>query len=262
MKNILLFTFSFAIIATLSARPLNLTDALSGSVYISGTDTLELYDTLGNKINNGKITVTGTNPSVETISGYIWVKNTTTSAMTAVYVRRSVNDEIFGSINWFCFGPTCYGPAVSVSPNPTTIGAGVTNKTFYGDYYPGGNTGITSITYEFFDNTTFMKPVKARATIDFRISLVGIDDDKFVFKGPFPNPSSQSANFEFNLPLRYKSAQIIIRNILGVEVENCLLDNRSGAKTIDVSRYASGIYFYTFLADGKVIQSKKMIVKH
>jgi hypothetical protein len=50
--------------------------------------------------------------------------------------------------------------------------------------------------------------------------------------------------------------------MLGIEVENMLLESRSNKKSINVSTYPSGIYFYTLVVDGKVIQSKKLIVKH
>jgi hypothetical protein len=182
--------------------------------------------------------------------------------MNDVYVRRIINYEVPGTMNSFCFGVNCYGPTTNVSTYPAVLAPGVIDKSFYGDYYPDAHTGTTSITYEFFDNSTFNKPVKAKATIDFRISLVGLDDDKLVFKGPFPNPSSRLANFEYSLPAGNENAQIVIRNTLGVEVANCMIENLSGKKSIDVSNFASGIYFYTFIVDGKVIQSKKMIVKH
>ncbi len=262
MKKLLLLTVTLLFITVLSARQVNLNVVLSGMVYTSGTDTLELYDTLGNKINNGKITITSTDPTIDPLPGYIWIKNTTTTTMNNAYVRRIINSEVPGTMNSFCFGIMCYGVSTSVSSIPTTLAAGVLDKSFYGDYYPDGHTGVTSITYEFFDNTSFSAPVKARATIDYRISLVGIPTDKLVFKGPFPNPSSQTANFEYNLPAVNQNAQIIIRNTLGVETDNYTLESRAGKKSVDVSKYASGIYFCSFIVDGKVVQSKKMIIKH
>lgn len=262
MKKLLLLTFTIVFVTFLSAGAVNVHYEFTNNQYLSETDTLELYDTLGHKINNGKITVTATNPSVDVIAGHIWIKNTTSTTMNDVYVRRIINYEVPGTMNSFCFGVNCYGPMTNVSTIPTVIGAGVLDKSFYGDYYPDAHMGTTSITYEFFDNTTFSKPVLAKATIDYRLSLVGVNDNKLVFKGPYPNPSSQQANFEYNLPNGNENAQLVIRNTLGVEVASYTIENQSGKKSIDVSEFASGIYFYTFIVDGKVIQSKKMIIKH
>lgn len=262
MKKLILFAVSILFVSVLAARPVTLQHLISDSKYILGTDTLELYDTLGKKINNSTIKITGSNPSADVLVGYMWIKNTTTTEMANVFVRRVVNYEVPGTSNSFCFGVFCYGPMTNVSTFPVTLASGVIDKSFYADYYPDGHGGLSSITYEFFDNVSFGVPVVAKATIEFHISASGVDDNKLVFKGPYPNPASQNATFEYNLPANYTNSQLVIRNMLGVEVDNFTFENRSGKKSIDVSNYASGIYFYTISVDGKTIQSKKMIVKH
>jgi hypothetical protein len=132
----------------------------------------------------------------------------------------------------------------------------------YADYFPYGHSGITSITYEFFDYDTFGVPVSAKTTFEYHLSANFISEDKLVFKGLYPNPASQYAHFDYNLPATSGNSHLIIRNMLGVEMENISIENRSGKKAIDVNSYPSGIYFYTLVVDGKVIQSKKLIVKH
>jgi hypothetical protein len=261
MKKSLLFAFVLVVVSALSARSTTMT-LNTEMKYVVLSDTLELYDTLGNIINNSTIKISGSDPNVDVMAGHIWVKNTTTTEMSNVYVRRIINQEVESTQNSFCFGINCYGPMTNESTIPTVIGAGVLDKSFYADYYPNGNGGLSSITYEFFDDITFAVRVLAKATIEFAISANSTNEDKLVFKGPFPNPSSQYANFEYNIPASYNNAGLIIRNMLGVEVESIALENRSGKQAIDVSRYASGIYFYTFIVDGKIIQSKKLIVKH
>ena len=262
MKKLLLFAFSVLFVSAVFARPVTIHDILAGPNSLSATDTLELYDNLGNKINNATIKVSGTDPNVDALVGYIWLKNTTNTEMPNVYVRRSMNQEVANTTNSFCFGVNCYPPWVNESAIADTAKVGIINKSFYADYYPDGNGGLTSITFEFFDNITFGVPVSAKATIEFHISATSVKEDKLVFKGPYPNPASQMTSFEYNLPSSANSAQLIIRNSLGVEVENSMLDNQSGKKSINVSNYSSGIYFYTLVVDGKTIQSKKIIVKH
>ena len=261
MKKLLLFSFSLLIVSIIAARPVTLQNLHTSSKFFTATDTLELYDTQGHKINNSTINVSGSNPSVDLV-GYIWVKNTTTTTMPEVYVRRKVNQQAAGTENAFCFGVNCYPPWVGTSTVATTIGGGITDESFYADYYPYGNGGLTSLTYEFFDSITFGHRVSAKATIEFGISGVGIDEEKMVFKGPFPNPASLHANLDYNLPTPGNNAQLIIRNTLGVIVETVILEGRSGKNTVDVSGYASGIYFYSISVAGKVVQTKKLIVKH
>lgn len=262
MKKLLLLTLSILFVSALTARPVILQHLLTDSKYTIGTDTLELYDTLGNKINNGTLKISGSNPSVDALVGYIYLKNTTTTEMQNVYVRRIINQEVANTTNSFCFGINCYPPWVGQSVTADTVKVGIIDKSFYADYYPAEHGGLTSITYEFFDDITFGKPVTAKATIEFAISAAGIGDEKLIFKGPYPNPASQSANFEYNLPPAYHSAQLIIRNMLGNEVERIMFENGTGRKSIDVSTYASGLYFYSFEVDGKTVSSNKLIVKH
>ncbi len=266
MKNILLLIFALIFIQAINARPVILQNMLADSKYILASDTLELFDTLGNKINNGEITIFGSNPDVDALVGYIRVKNNTDTPMQNVFVRRIIKHEVDSTQNSFCFGVNCYGPMTNESTFPTEIAAGATDNSFYGDYYPdkygtGGHGGLTAITYEFFDNVTFGVPVSAKATINFHISASSIADNKIIFKGPYPNPASQFTHFEYNIPSVNK-AQLIIRNMLGVEIETIQFDNRSGKKSVDVSNYASGLYFYSLVVDGKIVQSKKLIVKH
>jgi hypothetical protein len=262
MKKLLLFVFSAILFTAAAARPVPVCHANAGMVYTMGSDTLELYDTLGNKINNATIKVSGTDPNVDALVGHIWLKNTTNTAMTNLFVRRVMNQEVAGTTNSFCFGIQCYPPWTNESSVADTAKVGVINKSFYADYYPSGFGGMTSVTYEFFDNVTFGVPVMAKATIEFAVSGVGIAEDKLVFKGPYPNPASQQATFEYTIPSGAGNTHLIIRNMLGVEVANLTIDERGGKKSIDVSSYASGIYFYSLMIDGKVMQSKKLIVKH
>jgi len=260
MRKLLLFTISLLFITALSAKPV--VNILSGSRYIVGSDTLELYDTNGVKINNSTIKILGTDPDVDALVGHIWLKNTTNTEMPNVFVRRIVNKEVVGTSNSFCFGINCYPPWVGESAVADTAKVGIINKSFYADYYPEKNGGLTSITYEFFDNVTFGTRVSASATIEFHISATSIAEDKLVFKGPYPNPASHFTSFEYNIPASINSARLIIRNMLGVEVENQVFDDQSGKKSINVSNLASGVYFYSIVVDGKLVQTKKLIVKH
>lgn len=229
---------------------------------VVGSEPLVLSDELGNKINNGTVRLTSNDVNVFQIQAHIWIKNQAFVDLNNIYVKRTVNQEVPGSTNSVCFGDLCYPPWVGTSIDPFIIPADVLDKSFYGDYQPEKNGGITSVTYEFYDSLTMTFPLHAKTTIEYHLSGLGVNEDKFIFKGPFPNPSSQNTAFEYNLPANASSAQLIIRNMLGVELENATLPNRSGKKIIDVSSYPSGIYFYTIVMDGKELQSKKMIVKH
>jgi len=229
---------------------------------VVGPEPLVLQDESGNKINDGTVRLTSNDANVFQIQAHIWIKNQSFVELNNIYVKRTMNQEVPGTTNSICFGTQCYPPWVATSIDAFTIAADVLDKSFYGDYQPEKNGGITSVTYEFYDSLTLTFPLYAKTTIEYHLSGLGVNEDKFVFKGPYPNPSTQTAVFEYNLPTNVNAAQLIIRNMLGVEMENTSFTSRNGKKMIDVSKYPSGVYFYSIAMDGKIAQSKKLIVKH
>lgn len=258
MKHTILFVLGIFILKLLSAGT---PGGIQWKTVLSGSDTLELYDTDGNKINNATIRISGTDLNT-TLAGHIWLKSTINKDLENVYVHRIVNQEVTNSYNSICFGVQCYPPFLATTVHPDTVRVGVTNKSFYGDYSPSGNGGLTSITYEFYDSLTFEKPVYAKATIEFLISGLGIEEERLVFKGPFPNPASITATFEYTVPSFTRSAKLIIRNLLGLEVEEFILERGTNRVIVNTSAYPAGIYMYALMIDGKVTFAKKLIVKH
>jgi predicted esterase len=76
----------------------------------------------------------------------------------------------------------------------------------------------------------------------------------------FPNPFVSSACIRYHIPPDVKTAQLIIRDIMGRPVKQINLNAGSGIVYIERSTLASGTYIYSLLADGRLIQSKRMIV--
>ncbi len=78
----------------------------------------------------------------------------------------------------------------------------------------------------------------------------------------YPNPFNPSTNIEYMLP---KSADLRIEvyNSIGMKVA-VLVDQQqsAGYHTIrfNASSYSSGMYFYRLVADGNVIETKKMLL--
>ena len=262
MKKLLLFSlFCLLISIAWASAPGKSQLNSSEKMFNIGTDSLELFDLAGNKINNSTIRILSTDPSIELMVGKVRLKNNTTSDLL-IYAHKTVDPEVAGSTNSFCLNPSCYGPLTFTSTIVDSIHSGAIDTSFYIDYFPSGFGGLTTFTFEFYDSISHATPIYAKTTIEFLVSAAGVSEEKLIFKGPYPNPASQTATFEYNLPASYSKAQLIIRNMLGVEVENVFLKNNSGRKTVDVSNFSSGIYFYSFILDGKVIQAKKLIVKH
>jgi hypothetical protein len=56
------------------------------------------------------------------------------------------------------------------------------------------------------------------------------------------------------------NAQVVFYNILGVSVHEQSLNGQTGSAKVNVSNFATGIYFYTIKVNGKSVETKKLII--
>ena len=76
-----------------------------------------------------------------------------------------------------------------------------------------------------------------------------------------PNPFAEQTRISFNVPTDVMEAKIIFFDNSGHILQTVKINER-GAGQINVygEKLSSGIYSYTLIADGKVIDTKKMLV--
>ncbi len=93
--------------------------------------------------------------------------------------------------------------------------------------------------------------------IDKDGDITGINENKIISDKQilvFPNPANDQINFETGL---YKDIDIKIYNINGqLQTETKL---RQGSNTIDINKFASGIYFYKIWDKGRFIEDGKFV---
>lgn len=79
----------------------------------------------------------------------------------------------------------------------------------------------------------------------------------------YPNPFNPLTRIVFNVP-RFAKIKITIYDAAGREVKIVLNENRSPALQdfvdFDASKLASGVYFYSMIADGEFIDAKRMVL--
>lgn len=195
---------------------------ITGFLFASGQEIEIRYH--DNLVNNSTITVYG-NQSADVIEFHLTLKNTTSTDLN-MYVRRIVNSAVTGTDNSFCFGVNCYPPFVDTSAVVTVIPAGMEDFSFAGDYYPYGNQGVSSITYEFFDNTTLANRVAAEVTVNYlaTVPFALIDGDVELVNGTTVvefTSDIQTSLMEKQLLLvnnTGESAEIYVRRIINEQV--------------------------------------------
>lgn len=76
-----------------------------------------------------------------------------------------------------------------------------------------------------------------------------------------PNPFTENTVIEYSLPETVQTANLYIYDMNGKQIEQIVLTERGEASvTVDGGQLAAGMYLYSLIADGKVIDTKRMIL--
>jgi hypothetical protein len=242
-----------------------LTAIITDLALTSSAQSIQVSDSSGVLQNGAEITILRNPVASSEITSELFVKNLTASSID-VNVIRTNKSEVSGTYNFFCWG-ACFPPSVDTGSVFVTIPKNHTDSTFSGHYTyenPSGvyNQGTTRVQYKFYNVLDMSDAVTV--TINYVCGYEGLGEYAFskILDAPYPNPANNSATFNYRLPASVYSASIIIRNLLGCEVQNVALENGNGEKVINTSGLPTGIYLYSLVIDNKVIASKKLIVKH
>jgi len=78
-----------------------------------------------------------------------------------------------------------------------------------------------------------------------------------------PNPFSNITTIEVNIPEIVQNAFIYIYDLQGKKLQQVDITSRGKQSvSIDASSYVEGMYLYSLIADGKVVDTRRMIVEH
>lgn len=76
-----------------------------------------------------------------------------------------------------------------------------------------------------------------------------------------PNPFTENTVIEYSLPETVQTANIYIYDMNGSQIEQIALAERGEASiTVNGGQLSAGMYLYSLIADGKVIDTKRMIL--
>lgn len=76
-----------------------------------------------------------------------------------------------------------------------------------------------------------------------------------------PNPFSRSTVIEYTLPQSVHTAFLYIYDLNGTQIDRKTLANRGKSSvTLETGSLTAGMYLYALVADGKVIDTKRMII--
>jgi hypothetical protein len=94
------------------------------------------------------------------------------------------------------------------------------------------------------------------------MSLSEIKSEAVLYQNT-PNPFNKSTLIHYSIPLHVNKSAIIVTDLKGIKLEEFNLSNNvKGFLTIDANRLPAGTYIYALIVDGRLVDSKKMVLTH
>jgi hypothetical protein len=92
-------------------------------------------------------------------------------------------------------------------------------------------------------------------------SSVILGNDAASLQQNVPNPFNHTTSIAYSLPQKFASAQLIVADKAGKIIKQVQLKEAGiGMVNLDAATLSSGAYHYTLYVDGKMIDSKQMIL--
>ena len=189
------------------------------------------------------------------INTYLGYQNMTNDDLS-FRVRKEqlvINEETTDIV--FCLGQCYTGEFSSV----LTLNAGETvpdsdEDAFHATYAGTGDAALIRFTFFLTDNEN--------DKVSFYIAYVegnGFSQNDMVKAlSAYPNPATRVVNIEYVAPSA--DAYLVIKNLTGREVYRTPV-NQAGKKQVDISQFNPGVYFYGVESKGKMLCTKKLLVK-
>ncbi len=183
----------------------------------------------------------------------------TSTVVDSIFLEKQIIAEVEGSDNMFCIAGNCYDAPVSTTPLILNPGES-SGRDFHFLYNPNNEVGTTTIRYIFTSGS-----FKDSVVVNYIYDPSGIAESpvKVSEMSAYPNPANDFVTVQYDLSgcNAGTNARVILTNLVGSRVLSNPIHNSNGRIKLDISNLDSGIYFYSIEANGKVISTKKLIVK-
>jgi len=234
------------------------------SINVSIGQNYKLEDLNGNDVTDSQITIQLTadlfDDMFDAIQQSIIFRNLTEFGK-AIKVKRIIESVVPGVGNDFCW-TLCYPEETNISPDFLNVNAFGSTTSFYTYYKPRMNYGTSNYTFVFFDNDNPLDTVFVK--ISFTSGTLGIanrNNSKTIGLNFYPNPSDNILNVSLNSTSN-SIKEIKITNILGSVVKTQSLGKLENAVAIKTEDLEDGVYFVSVISNGKIDNSKRLIIKH
>jgi hypothetical protein len=135
--------------------------------------------------------------------------------------------------------------------------------TYGANHVPNGTSGTSTYRYVWLDESNHSDSVYCDV-IFVTGTPSAIDDvsaNDYTLGEAMPNPASENVTINFELSRKISNASIVIYNTLGAVVESYPIAVNSRSLSFDVNELHAGLYFYTLVADGQALKTKRLVVR-
>lgn len=226
-----------------------------------GQFSLDVLDDNENEISNTIFDV-NIGPNESLITELIVVN--TDSVSHTYKCRRTIYTVDPTDSTRFCWGGLCYNWPTNLSSLSLAIAPGDTihysDFGFHAEFISKMATITRTVHYQWYDiaNITDSTGVTIRYN-----STVGIDEMAKVggtISNAFPNPANLTVSMKYDINEYSQKGSIVFYDMVGKIVKETELTDKKGTAKINVDDLNSGIYFYSFVVDGKAISTKKLVI--
>jgi hypothetical protein len=187
------------------------------------------------------------------------VKNNT-GLKIQVMVKKVYLEMCPDTKNFMCWG-LCTEDFIA---GPLEIPANGTNTDDFSCHYdPRGKTGTSLVRYVFYKEGSPQDSVcfRMRYNHPFDVGIKEINNN-YTFSNAFPNPASNLFTVNYSYSSEVTDAAIVVADLMGKVVRNIPLNNNQGKITINTTDMANGIYIYSLRLNGRIVNTKKLVVNH
>jgi hypothetical protein len=190
------------------------------------------------------------------IHGEVLVTNVSGQPLDLV-CRISSAEMTTGHTKWFCFGPNCYPPNVTVSLT-TTLNAG-DSALLLAYCAPNDSEGVSTIHYQIFDINGNSDTLSFTFNYSFNFAGIGEISSSKYFLSANPNPAAYMTSVTCHRTPE-KNARLVLRNLSGTTVKEIRFGENDETVLLPIDDLTNGVYVYTLYIDGSPAASKKMVV--
>ena len=206
-------------------------------------------------LNNGDTVFVSLDGIDGEISTYLGYQNLTDDDLS-FRVRKEIlliNEETTDIV--FCLGECYTGNLSSVLTllADETVASNDANA-FHATYAGESDPAVVKFTFFLTDNEN--DQVSFYIAYGQGVSVKTVDFVQVL--RAYPNPAVRTVNIDYAAPA--SNAYLVIKKLTGKEVYRAAVSN-TGKKQVDISQFNAGVYLYGVEANGKMLCTKKLLVK-